>query len=200
VCIALHPEASRYVGFRPTLGGSEHVRVPGAALPTAAGLGEILRAFESWLPHVDRHEEEQGVIRLLRSALNSQLALPELGEGWVFLHQEWLFGGTGGRRADVLAVQIATGQLGIVEFKSSRAAIAQARQQVEDCAELWERDAAELAPLFTGLLRAQAVAYGNGRAATATVEPGPAALFVGVASPSQPIRILAHARRGRRAS
>lgn len=132
---------------------------------------------------------------MLRRALANRLALPELGEGWVFLHQEWRFVADGhGRNADVLAVHLATGQLGIVEFKSSQGALPQARLQVEEYAELWERDAADLAPFFTDMLRAMGLAYGNELAARATVQAGIAALFVGVAGPSTPARVWRHLR------
>jgi hypothetical protein len=194
VRIALHPEARRYVGFRPRSEGKEHIHAPGAPVPTAAELSEVLRGLEAWLPNTSASEEERGVIGWLSRALTNQLILPELGEGWVFLHQEWRFvDGAGGKKADVLAVHLATGQLGIVELKASRPALGQARLQVEEYAELWERSAAELAPFFTDLIRAMGVAYGNELAAQATVHPGPAALFVGVAS--NPLRVWRHTSR-----
>jgi hypothetical protein len=193
VRIALHPDAARYVGFRSQAEGSEHLYVPGAELPTIEEIGGVLRAFESWLPGAASLDEERGVIGLLRRALTNDLWLPEMGEGWVFLHHEWRFNrSAGGKKADVLAVEIATGQLGIVEFKSSESALAEARGQVEEYAELWERDAAELAPFFTTLIRSLGLAYGNELAARATVNAGPATLFVGVASGSNPIRIRRH--------
>lgn len=199
VRIALHPEAPRYLGFQPTRGGNACVHSARSPLPTAGELNDVLLAFEAWAPKSQQKDEERGVIAVLRRALANRLALPELGDGWVFLHQEWRFVADGrGRNADVLAVHLATGQLGIVEFKSRQGALEQARVQVEEYSELWERDAADLAPFFTDMLRALGLAYGNDLAVRATVQAGPAELFVGVAGPSGPARVWRHMRKSLR--
>ncbi|MBX3192835.1 MAG: hypothetical protein KF819_37975 [Labilithrix sp.] len=79
------------------------------------------------------------------------LWLPELGPSWVFLSHEWRFIDDAGigRKSDVLAVELSTGRLGIVELKDADAKLHDARAQVDGYAEWWQRDAAELAPLFT---------------------------------------------------
>lgn len=191
VRIALHPHAPGYVGFRTHGKDKSHLLTPGSAVPTAPEIEDRLRAFEEWLPTVRRRsKEEQGVIPWIRSALANQLRLPDLGQGWVFLHQEWRFidelGGS--RKSDILAVHGPTGQLGIVEFKSDKSALDEARSQVSDYARFWDRDAAQLAPFFTALLHAMCAAYGNNSAAV-TMSTDPAALFVGVASASLGVQV-----------
>jgi hypothetical protein len=195
VRIALHPSAPGYVGFHARAEDHAHLHACNASMPSIEQLQEHLRLFEAWLPSVRRSsDEERGVIPWLRNALVNQLWLSELGEGWAFLHQEWRFvdGIRPARKSDVLAVHIATGQLGIVEFKSSESMLAEARTQVIEYSKLWDRSGDELAPLFTDLVQALGLAYGNELAATAVVKAGPAALFVGVASSATPVRISRH--------
>lgn len=86
-------------------------------------------------------------------------------------------------------MHVPTGRLGIVEFKARCSQVAAARAQVDEYARYWIRDAAELAPFFTLLLRAMGTAYGKEAAAQATVLPEPAELFVGVASAEDGVRI-----------
>ncbi|MEI9940179.1 MAG: hypothetical protein WDO69_23415 [Pseudomonadota bacterium] len=77
-----------------------------------------------------------------------------------------------------------------------RRQLAQARTQVAEYAKLWERDAQDLAPLFTDLLRALGLAYGNDLAANIVVEAKAAALFVGIASNGKGVRVFRHATNG----
>jgi hypothetical protein len=132
-------------------------------------------------------------LMLLTAALHGQLWLPDLGEGWVFLAQEWRFlnpYGTG-KKSDVLALHLPTGRAGIVEFKSSEDALDEARDQVHEYGQYWQRDAATLAPFFTKLIQAMGTAYGNHDAASGRVSTEPPRLFVGVASPERGVRIWA---------
>jgi hypothetical protein len=195
VRIALHPSAPGYVGFRRAHNDNGYLVRPGQRAQTVEEIRAHFRDFEIWLPSVRRSSnEERGVVPWLRLALKSKLWLPDLGEGWAFLHQEWRFADTSGqgKKSDVLAVHVPTGQLGIVEFKSGDSERASAQAQVEAYGAFWERDAEELAPWFTDLVRALGRAYGNDEAAVATVTTKPAALFVGTASPSAPTRIQPH--------
>ena len=192
VRIALHPEAPGYVGLRTGGDDDGFVLRVGMPLPSVPEIVERLAAFESWVPSMKRRShEERGVIPWVRRALESGLSLPELGPGWVFLHQEWRFVDERGqsRKSDVLAVHLPTGRLGIVEFKSAEAALGEAGFQVRAYGGDWQRDAAELATLFTDLLRAMGAAYGNGEAARATVSTSEAVLFVGVAAPDRRVTI-----------
>lgn len=196
VRIALHPAAPCYVGFHAQADDEAHLFASGAAVPITDDLRAHWRSFQTWLPSVRRpSDEERGVIPWLRRALTNSLWLPDLGDGWVFLHQEWRFVDAAGsaKKPDVLAVHVPTGQLGIVEFKSSATELSLARTQVGEYAMLWDRDADELSPLFTELLQALGLAYGNEAAATAVVKADPAALFVGTASPTKAARIFRHA-------
>lgn len=131
------------------------------------------------------------MIPLLRAALEGSLWLKDLGAGWAFLHQEWRFRDEvgQGKKSDVLAVHLPTGRLGIVEFKSAKADLPEARAQVAAYGRYWQRDGAELAPLFSRFLRAQGAAYGNPAAASASVKHVPAALFVGLATPGRSVDI-----------
>ncbi|MEI8195411.1 MAG: hypothetical protein WCI73_05830 [Phycisphaerae bacterium] len=186
VRIALHLKAPGYVSFRIDASDNTFLLRPFCAVPSVSSLQERLDAFESYLPTMTRGpEEEQGVIPFLRSALDSDLSLPNLGPGWFFLHQEWRWAldGGKGKKSDILAVHVPTGQLGIVEFKSSEAKLPEARCQVDEYADLWRRHAGELAPFFTDLLRAMGAAYGNDSLLNVKVNSGPAKLYVGVAAP-----------------
>ncbi len=51
-------------------------------------------------------------------------------------------------------------------------------------------------PLFTDLLRALGLAYGNDLAANIVVEAKAAALFVGIASTGKGVRVFRHATNG----
>ncbi len=179
--IALHPNAPGYVGHRTSHEDKGYVLRPGMAAPPLDNLRQRHAAFEAWLPTVGRvSAEEQAIIPWLSRALRNQLWLPELGPGWAFLNQEWRFIGDDGkgRKSDVLAVHLPTGQLGIVEAKSSVNQLGEAEAQVRDYQRFWQRDQHELAPFFTSVLRTMGRLYGNQGAAAASVVAGPAALFV----------------------
>lgn len=192
VRIALHPAARAYVGFRTHANDDGHVIRNFVNLPTLAETEARFARFERWLPSVKRtSDEERGVITWLAPCLERDLALPDrldLGAGWVFLHQEWRF--ASGGKCDVLAAHLASKRLGIIEFKSDRMKLDDARAEVDEYGRDWLRDAAELAPFFTALLRAMGSAYGNELAATGTVAEGPAELFVGVADARAGLRVM----------
>lgn len=199
VRIALHLDAPGYIGFHKRADDEDNLFRSSDTVPTIPEIRSHFALFELWQKGVRRSsDEERGVIPWLRAALTNHLWLPELGEGWVFLHQEWRFIGSlgAGKKSDVLAVHLPTGQLGIVEFKSHALDLAQARAQVAQYAELWDRDAQDLAPLFTDLLRALGLAYGNEQAANVVVEAKAAALFVGIASTGKAVRVFRHATNG----
>jgi hypothetical protein len=161
-------------------------------LPTLADTEARFAGFERWLPSVKRtSDEERGVIAWLAPCLERGLALPDrldLGAGWVFLHHEWRF--ASGGKCDILAVHLPSERLGIIECKSDRMKLDDAREEVDEYERDWLRDAAELAPFFTALLRAMGSAYGNDLAAMGTVVAGPAELFVGVAAPRSGVRVM----------
>lgn len=191
VRLALHPQAPGYVGFRTDAKDKTYLLRPGCLIPWEAMLQERVRAFEAWLPKMKRaSDEEQGVIPWLRAAVDGDLSLPSLGDGWVFLHQEWRWTMKGtSQKSDVLAVHVPTGRLGIVEFKSTKYELSTARQQVDQYAGYWGHQAQELAPFFTDLLRAMGAAYGNEAMCRGRVDAGPAQLFVGVASPQRVVQV-----------
>jgi hypothetical protein len=174
-----------YVGFRVAKDDRSYMLAVGGPVPTQIDLHRRLDAFERWLPTMRRaSDEEQGVMPWLRCAIDGNLWLPDLGEGWAFLHQEWRFIADDGNgvKSDILAVHVPTGQLGIVEFKAQESDLPEAKAQVNEYARYWNRDAAELAPFFTDLVRAMGAAYGNDAMSRGFVAPVPAKLFVGVAS------------------
>lgn len=194
VRIALHPAAPSYIGFRAAANDNSHIFRPASAIPSIERIRSDFQSFETWMKDVRRSsDEERGVIRWIRSALERQLYLPELGDEWVFLHQEWRFAGARGTgvKSDILAVHLVTGQLGIVELKADRSALSVARQQVAEYGAIWQRDREELAPLFTSILQALGGAYKNERASAATIGLQDAALFVGVARPDRAVSIEA---------
>lgn len=183
--IGLHAAATRYVGFRTQANDSTCSLRTNSPVPTAVDARERWLAFEGWLTTLKGSwEEERGVIRWLRHALEHQLWLPEMGPSWAFLSQEWRFVDDSGaaKKTDILAVHLPTSRLGIVELKDTSAQLSQARTQVGLYGQLWERHARELAPFFTDLLRAQGLVYGNEAAAVSKVAAASAALFVGVAT------------------
>jgi hypothetical protein len=183
--MGLHDRAPRYVGLRTHGADETHCVRANSAVPELAAAEARWDAFEKWVTGVKGiMEEERGVIPWLRRALENQLWLPELGAGWVFLNHEWRFLDDAGaaKKTDVLAVHLPTGRLGIVELKADSGKLHQAGIQVDAYQRYWERDAKALAPLFTDVLRAQAIAYENDAAAVAQVKPMTADLFVGVAT------------------
>ena len=190
--IGLHDLAPGYVAVRAHVDDETYCVTPATVEPVTAGAAARWTAFERWLPTVRRaSDEERGTIRWLSKALASGLWLLELGAGWVFLCQEWRFlDETGaGHKSDVLAVHLPTGTLGIVELKDDDAKLGDARAQVDRYAASWARDCADLAPLFTEILHAQARLYGNVDAARVVVTTAPAQLFVGVATPHTHLRL-----------
>ncbi|HKP57121.1 MAG TPA: hypothetical protein VJV78_10385 [Polyangiales bacterium] len=192
VRVALHPKAPCILGFRTHAGELGHCLSPQQALPTEDEIRARMSAFEAWMPTVKRASaEERAVAAWLRRSLSDRLWLPELGAGWALLHHEWRFAGAR-KKSDILAVQVETGRLGIVELKWSAAQLPLARAQVENYADIWQHDAVELAPFFGDLLRALGRAYGNELAARAVVTTQRAALFVGAPDPEQRIRVLPH--------
>ena len=74
-------------------------------------------------------------------------------------------------------------------MKDAEAKLPEARNQVDGCGRFWRRDADELAPLFTELLRAQGALYGNEAAASGFISREDAALFVGVATRAGGVRV-----------
>jgi hypothetical protein len=191
VRLALHPKAPAYVGFQRGDADSSYTLCPGGLVPTVKALQKLVRAFEAWLPQVTRPSmEERGVIRLLRDAVDGDLSLPWLGDGWVLLHHEWRWAGRGaGKKADILAVHVPTKQLGIVEFKSDEADLPESRVQVDQYGGFWKQQAGELAPFFSQLLQTMGAVYGNDMMRQGAVEAKPAQLFVGIAPLSGDARI-----------
>ena len=185
--ISLHPSARCYLGHRTFTKDMRYVLKKTMAVPDVEELRLRHADVTSWLLDAgQRKPEEQAVILWLSRALKNCLWLPDLGPDWVLLNQEWRFIGDDGkgRKSDVLAVHIPSGQLGIVEAKSCVAELRGAKRQVREYARHWQRDAAELAPFFTSQLRAMGRLYGNDAAAEATVADTPAALFVAAPGPA----------------
>lgn len=177
--IALHRNAPAYIGHRANADDAGHVLRPGS-VAIAEDLQRHHAAFERWLPSVTRgSNEERAVIGWLRRTLSRGIRLPELGEDWVLIHQEWRLRGDDGksRKTDVLAVHVPTGQLGIIEAKSRHEQRPEAVAQLQDYRRLWLRDGSELAPFFTTLLQAMGRLYGDAAAAGGRVEVGEPALF-----------------------
>jgi|GEM_PF-729683 len=193
VMIGLHDDAPFYVGLRTHKTDAGYSVRARSTAPSLADAEARWMGFESWLRTLksSKKEEERGVIGWLRRALESALWLPELGEGWVFLHQEWRFLDDAGlgKKSDVLAAHLPTGRLGIVELKDDEKELPDARAQVDGYGRFWKRDAAELAPLFTNLLRAQGALYRNDAAAAGTISTDDALLFVGVSTRARGVRV-----------
>ncbi|MFU8803418.1 MAG: PGN_0703 family putative restriction endonuclease [Bradymonadaceae bacterium] len=180
VQIVLSDDAPGYVGFRTRHDDDGHLLTRSGVLPDRAKLQERWDGFRRWLPIVNRvSTEEQAVIPWVRRALNQSLSLEGLGEGWVFLNQEWRFldHDGKGKKSDVLAVHLPTGRLGIVEAKDSKARRHEARQQLADYASFWTRDCEDLRHFFTAQLRTMGTLHGNAEAASARVSAEPAILF-----------------------
>jgi len=181
VQIVLDAHAPGFVGFRTSADDRGYLLRPGGALPGESELADRWRDFQRWLPSVRRESaEEQAVIRWLHQALCNQLRLPELGEGWVFLNQEWRFldAAGKGKKSDVLAVHLPSGKLGIVECKDEGSKRDTAVEQLEMYAQAWARDNSVLAPFFTQQLRAMGRLHGSVGATSATgLSLGTAAQF-----------------------
>lgn len=198
VMIMLDAGAPGYVGFRTSHDDNGYLLTPGrpAALDEAQ-LRDRYKAFRGWLRTARRHSyEEQAVIPWLRQALQNKLVLsgwPWLSDKWLFLNQEWRFRRDDGvgTKSDVIAVNARTGQLGIIEAKDSISKRAEAVAQVSEYGRYWQRDARELAPFFTRLLRTMGSLYGNPWAQTAIVSEAPAALFFAFPGASGDMKVKA---------
>ncbi len=181
VQVILSDDAPGFVGFRTDSKDQGYLRRPGRPLPSDTELADRWRSFRRWLPSVRRESaEEQVVIHWMHKALRKQLRLPELGDGWVLLNQEWRFldGAGKGKKSDVLAVHVASGRLGIVECKDDSAKRDAAVEQLELYAGAWTRDRSVLAPFFNSQLHAMAKVYGaDAQVSSVTLSEGAAAQF-----------------------
>lgn len=188
VMVVLVKEAPCLVGFRTSQGDAGHMLRPGMAPPS---LDEVKQRWEEclrWLGTVRREsDEERGVAEWIGTALRQHLILPELGQDWVFLNQEWRFlmEYAKGKKSDVLAVHLPSGTLGMVEFKDARSKRGEALEQLRLYRRLWRRDTTLLAPLFTKVIQAQGTLYGNERATKCTITTEDAVTFFGIARPGR---------------
>ena len=105
---------------------------------------------------------------------------------WLFLNQEWRFQDENGKakKSDVLAVQMPTGRLGIIEVKNSYSGKERALEQIRQYGSFWQRDQKELQSFFTDVLNMMGKLYDNQWAMTAQVSNEPAALFFAYPGPS----------------
>lgn len=125
-----------------------------------------------------RSEEERFVLRCIRHALTNALRLP--GAGWAFLHQEWRFPSSdGGGKADLLAIDVPSHRLVVIECKSSERATTVpdssgrvAAEQAAHYADLVHRHRGELYPFFNQLAAALAAVY-DGRGLPESFELDP---------------------------
>lgn len=182
VQIALVDDAPGYVGFRTCRSDRGHLLKPHNPLPGREHLERRWQKFCDWVTTVRRTStEEQAVIPWIRRALTKELRLEEMGDGWVFLNQEWRFldADGKGKKSDVLAVHLSTERLGIVEFKDARLRRGEAVSQIADYRDFWMRDREMLARFFTALLRAMGQLYGNDEAVEGRVRPTEPVLFFG---------------------
>jgi hypothetical protein len=182
VQIALTDDAPGYVGFRTNHSDRGHLLKPHGTLPGREHLERRWQEFSNWVTSVRRiSAEEQAVIPWIRRALTSGLRLDEMGDGWIFLNQEWRFldSDGNGKKSDVLAVHLPSGRLGIVEFKDALSKRSEAVDQVAGYRDFWMRDREVLADFFTAQLRAMGNLYGNEEAVAAHVRLIEPVLFFG---------------------
>lgn len=129
-----------------------------SALPPAPSAIEgAVQAYQAKLAALKRRSvEERYVLARIRKALENGL---ELGDGLLFLHQEWRLSSS--RKIDVLALDRRNGQLVVIEAKKSEATAfhpGTAKQAAEYAAQLGAH-AAECGPYFERLAAALARAY-----------------------------------------
>ena len=187
VIIVLDEEASSYVSFRTEAEDQAYLLAVGSPVPAEDDLRRRYRAFAIWLAGVQRSsEEERAVIPWIRSSLSSNLLLPGMDSQWLFLNQEWRFQDENGKakKSDVLAVQMPTGRLGIIEVKNSYSGKERALEQIRQYGSFWQRDQKELQSFFTDVLNMMGKLYDNQWAMTAQVSNEPAALFFAYPGPS----------------
>ncbi|MBN2572792.1 MAG: hypothetical protein JXA68_11735 [Ignavibacteriales bacterium] len=77
--------------------------------------------------------EEKAVIKYIRYSLQNKLSLMNLPEGYYFLNNEWRFldFNQGGKKSDILGININNGSLVIIEFKSNKSKRNTAIEQVK---------------------------------------------------------------------
>ena len=95
---------------------------------------ELKRDFDQHKNTIKRiSEEEKAVIKYIRYSLQNKLSLMNLPEGYYFLNNEWRFldFNQGGRKSDILGININNGSLVIIEFKSDRSKRNMAIEQVK---------------------------------------------------------------------
>lgn len=78
--------------------------------------------FNEYKKTIRRHSiEEKTVIKFIKHSLDNNLSLMKLPKGYYFLNNEWRFldFNQGGRKSDVLGININNNSLVIIEFKSN---------------------------------------------------------------------------------
>jgi len=156
--MSLDPRTTAMVGVGAAGGGSLEVMPP-----TREAVGIAARAFRAKLDSMTRPSvEERYVIARIRAALANGLALDD---DLVFLHQEWRFPSSD--KLDLLAVDVRTGQLVVIEAKKSEAAALRERggkgrtaaEQAAEYVALLHAHAAECMPFFQRLASAMSRIY-----------------------------------------
>ena len=98
--------------------------------PSEAQVADSVAAYRAKVAAMKRHSaEERYVVGCIRAAFENAL---QLGEGLIFLHQEWRF--TTREKLDLLAVDSSCGQLVVIEVKRSRAAALDGATVEQGCA------------------------------------------------------------------
>lgn len=129
-------------------------RIKSGAEPTELDLIDVAQSYADQ-PTGNARPEAALEAGLIRAALTTSLRMDALGPNLRFLHSQWRL--AGGKRVDVVGVDVAESRLVIVELKpaSELGAFEQARSYRQE----FEADLAELRPFFSKLASAMSQLY-----------------------------------------
>jgi hypothetical protein len=95
---------------------------------------ELKRDFDRHKKTIKRiSAEEKAVIKYIRYSMQNKLSLMNLPEGYYFINNEWRFldFNQGGKKSDILGINVNNGALVIIEFKSNKSKRNIALEQVK---------------------------------------------------------------------
>jgi len=179
--ISLDEDCPSFIGIRRSRNDKSCYLRPGEHLGDKSYYQDLRRDFERFKASIRRSSaEEQLVIILLRQTLENGLIVQQISPDHCLLNHEWRFvGGTKSPRSDVLAVNLRTRDLCIIEFKSSCQKVEEAATASRQHAEAFLRYADEYSEFFTKQLNVMGQLYRNERAACGEVSTREPELYFG---------------------
>ena len=159
--VSLDHDVPCFIGVRPAHKNAACYISTGESVKSLEYYADLKRSFEDFKRSVKRKSSEEcAVVNVIQSALDNGLLIPEMNS--YFLNNEWRFlDSTGkGKKTDLLAVNIQTRSLVIIEFKGNKGKLNQAKTQVREYADHYLRHQKEYDVFFEEQFRATYRLYG----------------------------------------